>query len=57
MPRWLFPLLVLLIAALAALLVWAWSTDYILIDKCLDAGGVWEQEARVCALPVTTIRS
>jgi hypothetical protein len=56
MRRWLFPLLVLLIVALAALLAWLWSSDFILIDKCLDAGGRWHAEARTCMLTVTPSR-
>jgi hypothetical protein len=56
MRRWLFPLLVLLVVALAALLVWLWWSDYVLIDKCLDAGGRWETDARVCAIDVTPAR-
>ena len=54
MRRWLFPMLVFLTTALGALLVWLWWSDTILIDKCLDAGGRWDAEARVCALRVTT---
>ena len=56
MRRWLFPLLVMGIVALAALLVWLWWSDYMLIDKCLDAGGAWNAEGRTCTLTVTTIR-
>ena len=56
MPRWLFPLLVLLIAVLAALLVWAWSTDAVLKAKCDNAGGTWDAEARTCVLDVTPAR-
>lgn len=53
MRRRLFPLLVLLILVLAALLVWAWSTDAVLKAKCGNAGGAWDAEARVCALRVS----
>jgi hypothetical protein len=56
MRRWLFPLLVLLLVVLAALLAWLWWSDYVPIDKCLDAGGAWNAEARTCTLTVTTIR-
>ena len=56
MRRWLFPLLVLLLVALAALLLWAWSTDAVLKAKCGNVGGVWNAEARTCTLTVTTIR-
>ena len=56
MRRRLFPMLVLLTVALAALLVWLWCSDYVPIDKCLDAGGAWNAEARTCTLTVTTIR-
>jgi len=56
MRRWLFPLLVLLVVALAGLLAWLWWSDYILIDKCLDAGGAWDKARRTCMLTVTTVR-
>lgn len=56
MRRWLFPLLVLLLVVLAALLLWAWSTDAVLKAKCGNVGGVWNAEARTCTLTVTTIR-
>lgn len=56
MRHWLFPLLVLLLVVLAALLVWAWSTDAVLKAKCGNAGGAWNAEARTCTLTVTTIR-
>ncbi|WP_199560107.1 hypothetical protein [Sphingomonas psychrotolerans] len=56
MRRLLFPLLVLLTVALAALLAWLWWSDYILVDKCLDAGGLWNAGTRICELQVTTIR-
>ncbi len=56
MRRRLFPLLVLLLVVLAALLAWLWWSDYVPIDKCLDVGGVWDAEARTCVLTVTTIR-
>lgn len=56
MPRWLFPLLILLVVALAALLAWLWLSDYVLVDKCLDAGGAWNAEARTCVLGVTPAR-
>lgn len=56
MPRWLFPLLVLLIVALAALLAWLWLSDYVLVDKCLDAGGAWDRETRICRLDVRPAR-
>lgn len=56
MRRWLFPLLVLLLVALAALLVWVWSTDAVLKSKCAQVEGAWNAEARTCTLTVTTIR-
>ena len=56
MRRRLFPLLVLLLFLCTALLVWAWRTDAVLRAKCGNAGGSWDAEARVCALPVTTVR-
>lgn len=56
MRRRLFPLLVLLIVALAALLAWLWWSDFILVDKCLDAGGAWDAEARTCRLGVSPAR-
>lgn len=56
MPRWLFPLLVLLVAALAALLVWAWSTDAVLKAKCGNAGGTWDAGARTCVVGATPAR-
>jgi hypothetical protein len=56
MRRWLFPLLVLLVALLGALLVWAWSTDTVLKAKCRQTGGRWDGVARVCALGVTPAR-
>jgi hypothetical protein len=56
MRRRLFPLLVLFTVALAALLAWLWWSDYIPVDKCLDAGGLWNAATRICELPVTTIR-
>jgi hypothetical protein len=56
MRRWLFPLLVLLLVVLAALLLWAWSTDAVLKSKCAQVDGAWNVEARTCTLTVTTIR-
>lgn len=56
MRRWLFPLLVMVVVALAALLTWLWWSDYILVDKCLDAGGAWNEAGRTCMLPVTPTR-
>lgn len=56
MRRRLFPLLVLLLVALAALLVWVWSTDAVLKSKCAQVEGAWNAEARTCTLTVTTIR-
>lgn len=53
MRRHLFTALALLVAALAALLIWAWATDFFLIDDCLDAGGRWNEETRTCELGVT----
>jgi hypothetical protein len=50
MRRHLFTLLALIVAALAALLIWAWATDFFLIEKCLDAGGVWDDQARICRI-------
>lgn len=41
MRRRLFPLFVLLLVVLAALLAWLWWSDYVLIDRCLDVGGAW----------------
>mgnify|MGYP004062029001 CR=1 len=43
----------MILAVLTALLAWLWWSDTILIDKCQDAGGSWDAEARVCriALP------
>lgn len=56
MRRRLFPLLVLLVVILGALLAWAWSTDAVLKAKCSNAGGVWEAGTRSCALTVTPFR-
>jgi hypothetical protein len=56
MRRWLFPLFVLLLVVLAALLVWAWSTDAVFKAKCTNAGATWDSDARTCMLPVTTVR-
>jgi len=56
MRRRLFPLLVLLLVVLAALLAWLWWSDYVLIDRCLDVGGAWDRTTRTCTLTVTTIR-
>lgn len=56
MRRRLFPLLVLLVVVLAALLAWLWWSDVLLVDKCLDAGGTWDAEVRVCALRVSPAR-
>ena len=56
MRRWLFPLLVLVVAVLAVLLLWAWSTDAVLKSKCAQVDGVWDAEVRTCTLTVTTIR-
>lgn len=56
MRRLVFPLIVLLIVALAALLAWAWSTDAVLKAKCGNAGGTWDAEARICALGVNPAR-
>lgn len=56
MRRRLFPLLVLLVLVLAALLVWTWSTDAVLKAKCRNAGGAWDANARVCVLRVSPAR-
>ena len=50
MRRHLFTMLALAVAALGALLIWAWATDFFLIDKCLDAGGIWDAETRTCRI-------
>jgi hypothetical protein len=50
MRRHLFTVLARIGAGLAALLIWAWATDFFLIDKCLDAGGVWDEQARTCRI-------
>ncbi|MDP5279994.1 hypothetical protein Q9Q95_13750 [Sphingomonas sp. DG1-23] len=54
-PR-LFPLLVLLVVMLGALLVWAWSTDAVLKAKCSNARGTWNAGERSCMLAVTPAR-
>jgi hypothetical protein len=56
MRRTLFPLVVLLLVAATALLVWAWQTDAVLKARCGNAGGTWNAEIRVCELPVTTVQ-
>jgi hypothetical protein len=38
--------LVLILAACIPLAVWVYR--YILIDKCLDAGGAWDYQQRHC---------
>jgi len=48
MRRWLFPLAVLATVLLAALLVWLWRTDTVLVHKCAGAGGHWDAETRIC---------
>jgi hypothetical protein len=56
MRRLLFPLLVLSTVVLVALLAWLWSSDYILVDKCLDAGGRWNAATRICELRISPAR-
>ena len=43
----------MILSLLTALLAWLWWSDAILIDKCNDAGGAWDADARICriALP------
>ncbi len=50
MRKWLFPLACLATAALAAFLVWAWSTDYFLRRDCARHDGLWNAAERICAL-------
>ena len=52
MRRYRFPLALLLVILLAALLLWLWASDYVLISKCEDAGGSWNADARICEIPV-----
>ncbi|MBB4641741.1 hypothetical protein [Rhizorhapis suberifaciens] len=47
-----FVILALLILLTAAL-VWLWWSDYVLIEKCLDHGGRWDADKRVCRISVT----
>jgi hypothetical protein len=35
---------------LAALLVWLWRSDTILIRECANAGGNWDASTRTCLL-------
>ncbi len=35
-------------AALAALVLYLHLSDFWAIDRCLDAGGRWNQESRAC---------
>jgi hypothetical protein len=39
-------LLVIIVAATAFLLLWVW--DFMLVDRCLDAGGRWDFENSRC---------
>ncbi|MBB5711457.1 hypothetical protein [Sphingomonas xinjiangensis] len=55
MRRWLFPLAVLATVLLAALLVWLWRTDAVLVHKCASAGGTWDGEARICNVGTLTV--
>jgi hypothetical protein len=50
MRRWLFPLACLALAALAAFLLWAWSTDYFLRRDCARHAGHWDAEKRSCVI-------
>lgn len=52
-----FPLALVLTLALAALLVWLWSTDHVRADKCNDAGGKWDAEAAICRLELTPVQA
>lgn len=54
MRRWLFPLAVLATVLLAALLVWLWRTDFVLVHKCAGAGGHWDAETRICDVDSVT---
>lgn len=56
MRRHFFSIVVLLLVAATALLVWAWRTDAVFKARCANAGGTWNAEARTCMLPVTTVR-
>ncbi|HKR17004.1 hypothetical protein [Rhizorhapis sp.] len=45
-------LLLALLIILTAALIWLWWSDYWLIDQCLDQGGRWDPEKRVCRIDV-----
>lgn len=51
------PLLAIsVLIALAAGLVWLWQSDYMLKDECLDHGGRWDAESRVCQISAGSYR-
>jgi hypothetical protein len=54
MRRHLFRALLIFVAILAALLVWLWASDFVLIDKCQDAGGAWDKQARICRIDLNS---
>jgi hypothetical protein len=43
-----FALLAIVLAILAALLVWAWATDFVLVRQCRSTGGIWNADDRTC---------
>lgn len=48
-------ILFMFVALLAALLVFLWWSDIILVKKCEAHGGVWDAEARVCRIALPPI--
>ncbi|GAA4781269.1 hypothetical protein GCM10023219_31920 [Stakelama sediminis] len=46
-------ILLILIAVLAAALLWLWWSDAVFIHKCEAAGGIWNRSARVCEIGIS----
>lgn len=57
MRRYAFPAALILALALAALVAWAWSTDYFLKSKCTDAHGAWNADTRVCEITLPPVQA
>ncbi|MBW4330586.1 hypothetical protein KY084_06815 [Stakelama sp. CBK3Z-3] len=48
-------ILFLIAVVLAALLIFLWWSDIILVRKCESHGGEWDADARVCRIALPAI--
>jgi hypothetical protein len=37
-----------LAAVMVAAAIWFWNSEWLAIDTCLDRGGRWDEQTRVC---------